>query len=70
VLCDLAGNPAFSSSYKQLADAISGSIFTVGANGLFCLVLLVTHMFVRLDWTRHRYLHKEHCVCVVAFTLC
>lgn len=32
LVADPRGNPAFSSSYKQLADAISGSIFTVGAN--------------------------------------
>jgi len=30
----VTGNPAFSTNYKQLADAISGSIFTIGANGL------------------------------------
>lgn len=31
-VADPRANPAFSSSYKQLADTISGNIFTVGAN--------------------------------------
>jgi len=38
----VSGNPAFSSNYKSLADAISGNIFTIGANGQY-LLLLVTY---------------------------
>lgn len=32
LVADPRANPTFSSSYKQLADAVSGNIFTIGAN--------------------------------------
>ena len=50
VCCEWTGNAAFSSSYKQLADAISGSIFTIGANGVYCLLFTFALVMLPSLW--------------------